>query len=93
MNSDIKDIADWAKSQGWRVEDDANGYTHFYNPAGDHIGRYPNTPGNSYRRMLDLKVNLKKAGLQIPPPSKKEQRAARNKAAKALQAEPPTTTT
>lgn len=89
MNSDIKDIADWAKSQGWRVEDDASNYTHFYSPEGDHIGRYPCSPGRSNRRMADLKVALKKAGLQIPPPSKKEQRAARTKAAKT---EPPTTT-
>jgi len=29
--------------------------------------------------MKDLTVTLKKAGLQVPPPSKKEQRAQRRK--------------
>lgn len=82
MNSEIKDWAAWAQSQGWTVEDDANGYTRFYNPEGDYIGRYPATPSNAYRRLLDLKVNLKKAGLQIPPPNKKEQRAQARKDAK-----------
>lgn len=79
MNREIKDWADWARSQGWTVRDDAKGYTHFYDPEGRHIGRYPATPSNPRRRMADLKVALKKAGLQIPPPSKKEQRAQRRK--------------
>jgi hypothetical protein len=36
-------------------------------------------PSNEYRRMQDLLVALKKAGLPWPPPSKKEQRAQRKK--------------
>jgi hypothetical protein len=80
VNSDIKDTAKWARSQGWTVRDDANGYTRFYNPDGDYIARYPATPSNPRRRMADLEVALRKAGLQVPPPSKKEQRAARHKA-------------
>ncbi|RYE39988.1 MAG: hypothetical protein EOP24_42500 [Hyphomicrobiales bacterium] len=79
MNSDIKDIADWATSQGWTVTDTANGYTQFYAPTGEWVGRYPATPSNPRRRMADLRVALKKAGLQLPPPSKKEQRAMRKK--------------
>ena len=77
MNRDIKDLADWAKSQGWTVEDTTKGYTQFFDPNGNYIVRYPATPGNPRRRMADLKVALKRAGLQVPPPSKKEQRAAR----------------
>jgi hypothetical protein len=41
MNREIKDIATWAASQGWRVEDDANGYTRFHDPAGTYVTRYP----------------------------------------------------
>lgn len=79
MNSAIKDLAAWAISQGWTVEDDANGYTRFFDPNGNYITRYPATPSNPYRRMKDVTVALKKAGLQVPPPSKKEQRAHRRK--------------
>lgn len=79
MNSDIRDWAKWAVSQGWRVEDDASGYTRFYTPTGEYVGRYPATPSNPRRRMQDLKVALKKNGLQIPPPSKKEQKSQRRK--------------
>lgn len=79
MNSDIKDWAAWAISQGWKVEVDQSGYTRFFNPNGDYVGRYPNTPGNPYRRMQDLKVALKRNGLQIPPPSTMEQRALERK--------------
>lgn len=79
MNSDITDIAKWAESQGWTVEDDSKGYTRFYAPNGDYVVQYPATPSNPRRRMLDLQVKLRKAGLQVPPPSKKEQRAQRKK--------------
>jgi hypothetical protein len=64
---------------GLEVVDDANGYTRFYNPQGVYIARYPATPSNPYRRMRDLLVALKKAGLPWPPPSKKQQRAQRKK--------------
>ncbi|MGH3677185.1 MAG: hypothetical protein ACRDU5_15880 [Mycobacterium sp.] len=72
-------MAKWAKSQGWTVKDDAKRYTHFYNPDGNHTAYYPATPSNSFRRMKDLKTDLKAAGLPIPPPSKKEQRAKRDR--------------
>ncbi len=83
MNSDIKKIAKWAQDNGYRVEDDASGYTRFHGPDGKYVTRYPATPSNPRRRMADLLVDLKASGLQIPPPSKKEQRSARNKAKEA----------
>jgi hypothetical protein len=79
MNREIKDWAAWAESQGWAVRDDAKGYTRFYDPEGRYVAYYPATPSNPRRRLADLKVALKKAGLQIPPPSKKERRAQRRK--------------
>lgn len=79
MNSDIADLAKWAISQGWTVSDDAKGYTRFYDQKGNYVVRYPATPSNPRRRMADLQVALRKAGLQVPPPSKKEQRAQRRK--------------
>lgn len=79
VNSDIADIAKWAQSQGWTVKDDASNYTRFYDPHGNYVVRYPATPSNARRRMADLQVALRKAGLQVPPPSKKEQRAQRKK--------------
>jgi hypothetical protein len=79
MNSDIADVVKWARSQGWTVVDDAKGYTRFYNAHGLYITNYPATPGRPNRRIADLKVALRKAGLPWPPPSKKEQRAQRKK--------------
>lgn len=79
MNSDINDIATWARSQGWRVEDDNKGYTRFYDPLGNYVAHYPATPGNARRRMQDLAGKLKKAGLSWPAPSKKERRSHRRK--------------
>lgn len=38
MNSAIIKIAKWAQSQQWTVEDDASGYTRFYNPQGILLG-------------------------------------------------------
>ena len=77
MNREVRDLAAWAVSQGWRVQDDTKGYTRFFDPDDNYIARYPATPGNPRRRMADLKVALRKAGLPVPPPSKKEQRSAR----------------
>jgi hypothetical protein len=82
VNSAIVKTAKWARSQGWRVEDDASGYTRFYNRDGEYIARYPATPSNERRRMQDLVVALKKAGLPWPVPSRKEQRARREKGVK-----------
>lgn len=79
MNSEIKDWAEWAESQGWVVEDDSKGYTRFYDPDGNYVARYPATPSNPWRRKADLRVALKRAGLPIPPPSKKERRSQRRK--------------
>lgn len=80
LNSDIRDLATWARSQGWKVEDTAAGYTRFFDPDGEYIARYPATPSNPRRRLADLTVKLKAAGLPVPPPSKKEQRAERRRA-------------
>jgi hypothetical protein len=78
MNRAIKKIAKWAQSQGWTVEDDASGYTRFYDLQGNYVARYPATPSNPRRRMAELEGKLNKSGLQLPPPSKKEQRAKRH---------------
>lgn len=79
MNSDIHDIAKWARSQAWRVENDSKGYTRFYDPRGNYVTCYPATPSNARRRMQDLQGKLKKAGLPWPAPGKKEQRSQRKK--------------
>lgn len=79
MNSDINDIAKWARSQGWQVEDDSRGYTRFLTPEGEYVANYPATPSNPYRHRLDLVGRLKRAGLPWPAPSKKEQRSRRKK--------------
>jgi hypothetical protein len=77
MNRDVRDLAAWAISQGWRVQDDASGYTRFFDNRDRYVARYPATPSNPRRRMADLKVALRRAGLRVPPPSKKEQRSQR----------------
>jgi hypothetical protein len=77
MNREIRKIAKWAQSQGWTVEDDTSGHTRFYNPGGKYVTDYPATPSRPQRRMADLQVTLRKEGLQVPPPSKKERRAKR----------------
>ena len=61
------------------VLDDTKGYSRFYDPQGNYVTYYPASPSRPNRRMADLKGDLKKAGLQIPPPSKKEQRSQRRK--------------
>jgi hypothetical protein len=79
MNAEIRDLATWAVANGWSVKDDASGYTRFYDPDGNYVARFPATPSNPRRRMLDLKTSLKRAGLAIPPPSKKERRSQRRR--------------
>ncbi len=79
VDSGIADIVKWAKSQSWTVDDDTKGYTRFYDPQGNYVVNYPVTPSNPHRRMADLEVALRRAGLQVPPPSKNEQRAQRKK--------------
>ncbi|MDN5852961.1 MAG: hypothetical protein L0K86_08955, partial [Actinomycetia bacterium] len=63
MNTEIKSWAEWAASQGWTVEDNEKGYTHFWTPDGTWAAYYPATPSNPRRRLLDLKVALRKHGL------------------------------
>jgi hypothetical protein len=82
MNSDIRELAAWADQNGWTVEDDSKGYARFYDQNGNYVVQYPATPSNPYRRMKDLQTALKRAGLAIPPPSKKERRSERRKEAK-----------
>jgi hypothetical protein len=79
MNNAVRDIAKWATSQGYRVQDDAKGYTRFYDPDGNYVARYPATPSNPRRRHADLTVALKRSGLELPPPSKKQLRSRRQK--------------
>jgi hypothetical protein len=77
MNRDIRKIARWAEQNGYRVEDTARGYTRFFDPLNRYVVTYPATPSNPRRRMADLMTALKKSGLEMPPPSKSEQRARR----------------
>lgn len=79
MAEDIDRVIKWARSQGWRVENDANGYRRFYAPDGHYVVRYPATPSNSYRRLRDVLTALRRNGLDWPPLSKKEQRASSNR--------------
>lgn len=78
---DLGALIRWAESQKWDVRIDASGYSRFYDPEGNYVARYPATPGRSWRRMIELQQALKRAGLQVPPPSKREQRAQRRKGA------------
>lgn len=74
MAEDIDKVEAWARSQGWEVRRDASGYRRFYTPDGDYVARYPATPSNPRRRLLDVLSKTRKRGLQWPPPSKKERR-------------------
>jgi hypothetical protein len=79
MDKDLTALVKWAESQAWEVSTDSSGYTRFYDPEGRYVAYYPATPSNPRRRMKDLQVALRRAGLQVPPPSKREQRAQRRK--------------
>lgn len=79
MADDIDKLAKWAKSQGWDVRVDADGYRRFYTPEGVYVVRYPSTPRNKRRRFLDVVTAVKKHGLPWPAPSKSEKRAQRGK--------------
>lgn len=48
MNSAITKVVKWAQSQQWAVEDDANGYTRFYNRQG---GLYRSVSGDAQQRV------------------------------------------
>lgn len=79
MDKDLTALVKWVQSQGWQVRRDQNGYSRFYDPEGRYVARFPATPSNLRRRMADLQVALRRAGLQVPPPSKSEQRAQRRR--------------
>jgi hypothetical protein len=79
VDKDLTDIIRWATSQKWEVRTDTKGYSRFYDPKGNYITCYPATPSNARRRLKDLQVALKRAGLQVRPPSRSEQRAMRRK--------------
>ena len=79
MDKDLRGLVDWAGSQGWTIQVLPNGYTRFYDPDGNYVVHFPATPSNPRRRLTDVRVALKRAGLQVPPPSKKEQRTQRRK--------------
>lgn len=76
---DIDKLIAWACSQGWTVTVDANGYRRFPTPDGIYVTRYPATPSNPRRRLLDVVTAVRAHGLPWPPPSKKEQRSQRRK--------------
>lgn len=79
MADDIDELIAWARSQGWTVSTDADGYRRFYTPGGTYVVRYPATPSNPRRRLLDVVTAVRRHGLPWPAPSKKEQRAQRRK--------------
>jgi hypothetical protein len=79
MADDIDKLIDWARSQGWEVKPDTKGYRRFHAPDGRYITRYPATPSNPRRRLLDVITAVRAAGLPWPAPSKKEQRSQRRK--------------
>lgn len=79
MADDIDKLIAWAQSQGWNISTDANGYRRFYAPDGTYVVRYPATPSNPRRRLLDVVTATRRHGLTWPPPSKKEQRSQRRK--------------
>ena len=37
MNNDIREIATWARANGWTVEDDTSGYTRFFDSTGNYV--------------------------------------------------------
>lgn len=79
MADDIDKLIDWAGSQGFEVRLDSRGYRRFYAADGTYVGYYPATPSNPRRRLADIVVALRRAGLPWPPPNKKDQRAQRRK--------------
>ncbi|MDN5759433.1 MAG: hypothetical protein L0H59_13050 [Tomitella sp.] len=79
MADDIDKLITWARSQGWEVRRDSNGYRRFYRPDGSYVGYYPATPSNPQRRLRDIVTLLRANGLEWPAPSKKEQRSRRRK--------------
>lgn len=79
MAQDIDKLIVWARSQGWDITTDADGYRRFHTPRGDYVVRYPATPSNPRRRFLDVVTAVRQHGLPWPPPSKKEQRSQRRK--------------
>lgn len=74
MADDIEKLIEWAHANGWSVIWDTKGYRRFYTPEGEYVVKYPATPSNPRRRLLDVKTALKRHGLEIPTPSKSEQR-------------------
>jgi len=77
MADDIDKLVKWACSQGWTVRIDNDGYRRFFRPDGTYVVRYPATPSNPRRRLLDVITALRRHGLPWPAPSKKEQHARR----------------
>lgn len=79
MAEDIDKLVDWARSQGWDVQVNTDGYRYFYTPDGTYVVRHPNSPSRSRRRFLDVVTRVRAHGLAWPPPSKKELRSQRRK--------------
>lgn len=79
MADDIDKLIGWARSQGWRVEIDNNGYRRFFTPDGVYVVRYPATPSNPRRRLRDVVTAVRAHGLEWPRPSKSALRSRRRK--------------
>lgn len=78
MAPEIADIAQWAQECGWTVRTSTSGYARFYTPDGTYVSDYPSTP-SSQARLRNLSAALRRAGLELPPPSKKVRRSRRRK--------------
>ena len=79
MAEDIDRVIAWARSQGWPVTTSTDGYRHFWTPDHQWVAKYPATPSNPRRRLTEVIVAIRKAGLEWPPPSRKVQRSRRRK--------------
>ena len=83
MADDIDELIKHAEQQGWTVDVNSDGYKYFVPPGGSQwVARHPNTPSRKGRRFTEVRLALKRHGLEWPPPSKKELKARRRKEGK-----------
>jgi hypothetical protein len=78
MAPEITDAVQWARDCGWSVTIATSGHVRFFTPAGRYVVDYPGT-ASSQARLRNTIAALRRAGLQWPPPSKKERRSQRRK--------------
>ena len=66
---DIDKLIKWAQKNGWHVDTNPDGYKYFYPPGSTQwVVRHPNTPSRKGRRFTEVRLALKKHGLEWPPP-------------------------